>query len=271
MRKSPFVPREATLASTLRRSFSGLWLVVAVTVLIGNSPDAAVGQLLAVALCAGFCVHAFLLRSRRAVERERLLESVTTHYGALSRNLALAIKRNDYGAVVSDRRNEAISEFTSSIGLNHKLIRHDAAAKIVLEQIDIQRASHSDGFDPGNLPSNGHDFERWVAEALNKFGWDTHVTAGSGDQGIDVIATRGRYTLGLQCKLYGSPVGNKAVQEAYAGKSYYGVDAVGVLTNTTFTSSARDIAVKTGVWLLSQHDIPNLFETVFRAQLAPRM
>ena len=79
--------------------------------------------------------------------------------------------------------------------------------------------------------------------------------------GLDKAGKR----IGLQCKLYGGPVGNKAVQEAHAGKVFYGVDAAGVLTNASFTPSAVTLALATGVKLFSQHDIPDLFEKTFVA------
>ena len=118
-------------------------------------------------------------------------------------------------------------------------------------------------FDPSTLPDNGHEFEHWVAKNLNQSGWNAKVTSGSGDQGIDVIATKNGRTIGLQCKLYSSPVGNKAVQEAYAGKAFHQMDAVGVITNTSYTKSARALATDTGVKLLPHHDIPNLYEKMF--------
>ncbi len=118
-------------------------------------------------------------------------------------------------------------------------------------------------FDPSTLPDNGHEFEHWVAKNLNQSGWNAKVTSGSGDQGIDVIATKNGRTIGLQCKLYSSPVGNKAVQEAYAGKAFHQMDVVGVITNTSYTKSARALATDTGVKLLPHHDIPNLYEKMF--------
>ncbi len=118
-------------------------------------------------------------------------------------------------------------------------------------------------FDPSTLPYNGHEFEHWVAKNLNKFGWNANVTSGSGDQGIDVIARKNGRTLGLQCKLLKSPVGNKAVQEAYAGKAFYQMDVVGVISNASYTKSAKALAMNTGVKLLSHRDIPNLYERMF--------
>ena len=69
--------------------------------------------------------------------------------------------------------------------------------------------------------SDGLSFEYTCASILRKRGFsNVDVTKGSGDQGIDVLAWKGGTKYGIQCKLYASPVGNKAVQEAYAGKTF---------------------------------------------------
>ena len=171
---------------------------------------------------------------------------------------------NDYGALIADKRQEALAEFFASIDLDMNTIAFGDASELVFEQLDIRDIENrAAGFDAENLPFNGHAFEKWVAEALIGFGWITNVTAGSGDQGIDVIAEKGGKKLGIQCKLYSSAIGNKAVQEAHAGKAYYSADTVAVLSNASYTSSAKDLAKVTGVELLSHHDIPELYEKLF--------
>lgn len=219
---------------------------------------------LAAALQAEAEQHQQDLLRLRFIERQRLIDAVDRHRAALERNLARACRRNDYGALVEDRTGEALVEFFASISLDATLIPFAEARDLVFEQLDFRKAEQTAaGFDAASIPFDGHDFERWVAEALNGFGWKAEVTRGSGDQGLDVIAERQGKRIGLQCKLYGTPVGNKAVQEAHAGKVYYGVDAVGVLSNASFTPSATALALVTGVKLFSHHDIPDLFEKAF--------
>ena len=75
------------------------------------------------------------------------------------------------------------------------------------------------------------------------------VTNATGDQGLDVIAEKQGLRFGIQCKYYSHPVGNKAVQEAYAGCGYYDCDVPVVMTNSTFTASARELAEQLGVEL----------------------
>lgn len=97
---------------------------------------------------------------------------------------------------------------------------------------------------------DGHDFEKYCGHLLEKLGFsDVNVTVGSGDQGIDVLASMGSTSYGFQCKNYSSTVGNKSVQEALAGRTFYKVDRVGVITNNYFTASAKKLATEGSVEL----------------------
>jgi restriction system protein len=201
---------------------------------------------------------------RRFLERQRLIDAIDRHRSPLTRNLERARKKNDYGALVVDTTAQALDEFYASIDLDLSIIDENEASDLVFEQLNLRRMEDAEvGFDSGNLPFDGHSFEKWVAEALIGFGWEAEVTAGSGDQGIDVIARKNGKKVGLQCKLYSSAVGNKAVQEAHSGKVYHDADEAGVLSNASYTASAKDLAEVTGVKLLSHHDIPILYEKMF--------
>lgn len=89
----------------------------------------------------------------------------------------------------------------------------------------------------------GHDFEYYCADLLKSNGfYNVNVTQGSGDQGIDVLAEKGGIKYGIQCKCYSKDIGNKAVQEAFAGKTFYHCHVAAVLTNRYFTRSAKELA-----------------------------
>lgn len=96
----------------------------------------------------------------------------------------------------------------------------------------------------------GHQFEQFCAQLLMKNGFsNVYVTKGSGDQGIDIIAHKDGVKFGVQCKCYSTDIGNKAVQEAYAGKTYYNCHVGAVLTNRYFTHSAIDLSNRNGILL----------------------
>ncbi len=96
---------------------------------------------------------------------------------------------------------------------------------------------------------SGADFESYVGRRLKGMGYsNVRVTQTSGDFGADVIAVNSSgETVCIQCKHYGQPVGIKAVQEIYSAKQYYGCRKAMVITNSTYTQAAIDLANKTGV------------------------
>ena len=98
---------------------------------------------------------------------------------------------------------------------------------------------------------SGYEYERFCANYIKKIGfYNIEVTKSSGDQGVDIVASKGGHRYAIQCKYYSSPVGNKAVQEVVAGAAFYNCDKKMVITNSSFTSSAIDLAASNGVELL---------------------
>lgn len=98
----------------------------------------------------------------------------------------------------------------------------------------------------------GHEYEHAVAAYLRSEGYSrVKVTKGSGDYGVDVVAFKHGFKYAVQCKYYTSPVGLSAVQEVYAGKAFYNCEKAMVVTNSTFTKAAEELARKNGVILVS--------------------
>ena len=107
----------------------------------------------------------------------------------------------------------------------------------------------------------GHDFEFFCADLLRKNGFkNVSVTQGSGDQGIDIIAFKDDIKYGIQCKCYASDIGNKAVQEAYSGKTFYNCHIGVVLTNRYFTHSAQELAKNNGIILWDRSKLLSFME-----------
>lgn len=124
----------------------------------------------------------------------------------------------------------------------------------------------------GNIPStkqkhhdfdnmDGHEFESFCATLLKRNGFkNVSVTKGSGDQGIDILATKDGIKYGIQCKCYSSEVGNKAVQEAFSGKTFYNRHVGVVLTNNFFTTAAKELAEKNGIILWDRKRLLKMIE-----------
>lgn len=88
----------------------------------------------------------------------------------------------------------------------------------------------------------GHAFEQYVADILRSRGFQTRVTKGSGDSGVDVIASKGNVRYAIQCKRYAQPVSRRAVSDAVAGIAFYKCTAAMVVTNSHFTPGAVSLA-----------------------------
>jgi restriction system protein len=113
--------------------------------------------------------------------------------------------------------------------------------------------SNPEVFDPRMNPV---DYERYCALQLERAGWSCRLTAVTGDQGADIIARRpdGK-TLVLQCKLYSQPVGNDAVQQVHAARTFQAADLAAVVSNQPFTRSAQQLAQVNGVRLLHHEQL----------------
>ena len=102
----------------------------------------------------------------------------------------------------------------------------------------------------------GIEFENHLASLLKESGF-TNIsgTPKTGDQGADLIAKRDGKTIVIQAKRYEGSVGNKAVQEVIGAIRFYNGDEGWVITNSTFTKSAKDLAHKNNIRLIDGVDL----------------
>lgn len=106
---------------------------------------------------------------------------------------------------------------------------------------------------------SGSDFENYCAGILRRIGYyDVTVTPASGDQGVDIIATKDGVKYAIQCKCYSSDLGNTPVQEVLAGKKFYDCHVGVVLTNRFFTPGAKALATKVGVLLWNRDTLTSM-------------
>jgi Restriction endonuclease len=75
------------------------------------------------------------------------------------------------------------------------------------------------------------------------------VLGGAGDQGVDVIVNRHGERVAVQCKNHKRPVGNRPVQEVYAGAQHHRCAEARVVAPAGYTRGAIALARSTGVSL----------------------
>jgi len=110
-------------------------------------------------------------------------------------------------------------------------------------------------FDPNMDP---FQYEIFCAERFKENDWEAYATQGSSDQGVDVVATRGKEVLVAQCKKFSKPVGNKAVQEVVAGMKFYDANVGIVIAPNGFTNSAEKLAAANKIKLIHHSQIKDL-------------
>ncbi len=101
-----------------------------------------------------------------------------------------------------------------------------------------------------NENMNGFEFEDYCKQILESKGWKVEKTKNGADQGIDLIIQQKKRKIGVQCKKYSRPIGNKSVQEVKAGLNYYNLSEGVVLGNKTFTKSAINLGNANNIKLL---------------------
>lgn len=96
----------------------------------------------------------------------------------------------------------------------------------------------------------GQQYEHDMLSILLMQGYNATTTGGTGDYGVDIIATDDNGSrMAIQCKYHKSIVGVEAVQAVYAGGRFYDCTKFAVVSNSGFSNNAILIAKKLGVYL----------------------
>jgi HJR/Mrr/RecB family endonuclease len=103
----------------------------------------------------------------------------------------------------------------------------------------------------------GHAFEVYVSRLLKHQGYAVYVTVGSGDLGVDVVATKDDVRYAVQTKRQSSNVPRTAVSDAVAGMRHYKCNQAMVVTNSYFTNGAIKLATSCDCKLLDRDQLIN--------------
>ena len=101
----------------------------------------------------------------------------------------------------------------------------------------------------------GFEFETFLESVFRVLGYNVSTTNTTGDYGVDLLLKKNDSMIAVQAKRHSNNVGNKAVQEVYAGLAHYGADEGWVVTNSYFTNSAIIQANSTNIKLVDRAKI----------------
>jgi restriction system protein len=231
---------------------------IVLLVIMGLAVLFAIGSILS----ANNAIDSTKLKSRL----EEASALVDRHIETLARQRIRLIRVDAYGIAETSKWDAEIQKFTDKVIFPELFAKDFAVGKRILgpllrnivEEKSRSRAITIEADLSFAKDMTPQDFERWCTKIISSHGWNATTTKATGDQGADVIAEKEGTRLVLQCKLYNTPVGNKAVQEAFAAQHHYQAKASAVITNATFTASAIALAATTGVLLLHYSDLNRL-------------
>jgi restriction system protein len=115
---------------------------------------------------------------------------------------------------------------------------------------------------------SGGQFEVFVAEVLRTLGYRAQVLGRSGDQGVDIVAIASDGKVAIQCKNYKKRIGNKPVQEVYAGARHHNCDNAWVVAPAGYTKGAIELARSVGVRLCDAQAIKEWIREIDKAEQA---
>jgi restriction system protein len=112
----------------------------------------------------------------------------------------------------------------------------------------------------------GRKFEWFLADFFRKQGYDVEETRVSGDQGADLLLYKDERRIAVQAKQWKKTVGNEAVREIHAGRTFYNAYEAWVVTTSAFTTFAVDAARNMGVRLIGGKELSEWVSKIMREE-----
>jgi restriction endonuclease len=196
---------------------------------------------------------------------QKIRNAIEQKKSALVRRRAQLVREDAYGKLQLERWIKEIEYFITNyiepllstyelkiMNIDHQRIVAQIEKSVVHWSLE-EPAFHA--FSQTKTPA---EFEVFCADQLRRGGWKARVIGQRGDQGADVMAEKHGLVVVVQCKRYAKPVSNKAIQEAAAARAHHKAHYSIVVTNSTYTPAAEQLAKTNSVLLLHYSDLQRL-------------
>lgn len=107
---------------------------------------------------------------------------------------------------------------------------------------------------------DGLEFEYYVADLLYRQGYRNVLLTEQFDYGVDIVAEKDGIRWGIQAKRYSGLVKAAAVRQVVTGLRLYGCDRGMVITNSTFSRVARQLAEGNDCVLIDRYDLHEMID-----------
>ncbi|CAN5506268.1 hypothetical protein BH10CYA1_BH10CYA1_40160 [soil metagenome] len=131
---------------------------------------------------------------------------------------------------------------------------NDKARKQKLHRRQVAQIKHIDKM-------SGSEFEQHLADYFARCGYKIELTPASGDFGADLVLRSKNECIVVQAKRWNSKIGVSAVQEISTARHFYGASSALLITNSSLTKSAHELARRANVCVWERSV---LFENLYK-------
>lgn len=109
----------------------------------------------------------------------------------------------------------------------------------------------------------GEEFELYLQNLFRELNYKVKHCGKSGNQGGDLIVKKGNITYVIQAKYYTHKLDNTPIQEVVGAIRFYNANRGVVITNSTFTKKAIELANTNRIILINGDDLEKLTECIY--------
>lgn len=117
-----------------------------------------------------------------------------------------------------------------------------------------------------NNITTGSQFELYLENLFKDLGYKVKHSGKAGDQGADLVLKYGEKIYVVQAKYYSSRLDNTPVQEVVGAIKYYNANQGVVITNSSFTKGAENLAKANNIILIDGSELKKIINLVFEEQ-----
>ena len=149
--------------------------------------------------------------------------------------------------------------YFNNLDYNKKLKNKERYLNKNFEQ---EKKEKEEKFNLNNI-TTGTQFELYLTNLFKELGYKTKHNGKSGDQGADIILKKDSKIYAIQAKFYNKKLDNTPIQEIAGALKYYNANQGVVVTNSSFTKGAEDLAKANNIILIDGKNLKKLVDLTF--------
>lgn len=149
--------------------------------------------------------------------------------------------------------NEFVSKYIEIYNIKHKEVKKN---RYLNSNFTDLKTNKEDFY----ILETGYEFESYLCRLFESFGYKVQHNGKTGDQGCDLLVKYSDTVYSIQAKFYTGVVTNTPVQEVIGSLKYYNAKYGVVITNSTYTKGAINLANANSVILIDGSELKKIID-----------